>query len=217
MALDLAFLTTAVLQQNAHNQTSPVYQQLSPTVACFLAGHSMGAAAAVLAAARNFTHTSRLAGVVALAPGLFDPQQPCVIRHARSVFVRTLVVVGDQDCVPQSELNATPFPLFRNLSSASEKALLVVTGANHCGWSCPVRGDCAWDACGDLSRQDQNLFALSLMSTFTATHSGSWAAFSAFLEAGRLRKEWQFLTEASDVAATLHDRCANCTNATISG
>jgi hypothetical protein len=115
-------------------------------------------------------------------------------------------------------LNTTPLPLFRNMTSAKEKALVVVTGANHCGWSSPVKGDCTWDGnCGDMARPEQEALALSLISAFTATLSGSWAAFSASLEAGRLRKEWQYLTEASDHAATLHDRCANCTNATISG
>jgi pimeloyl-ACP methyl ester carboxylesterase len=218
MALDLSFLTTTLLQQNAHNESSPLFQQLSPNAVCILAGHSMGAAAAVLAAATNFTRTTRLAGIIALAPGLFDQQQTCVVCHARYVVVRSLIIVGDQDCVPQSMLNTTPLPLFRNMTSAKEKALVVVTGANHCGWSSPVKGDCTWDGnCGDMARPEQEALALSLISAFTATLSGSWAAFSASLEAGRLRKEWQYLTEASDHAATLHDRCANCTNATISG
>ena len=118
MARDLAFLASALPRQSTSNRSSPLFGRLGQDTT--VAGHSMGAAAALLAGDTAWsgagselrcgclelpqrTHRGlHCRRIVALAPGLYPEQESCVPCHVKRVRDPTLLIAGDEDCVPES-------------------------------------------------------------------------------------------------------------------
>jgi len=241
MARDLAFLASALPLQSASNHSSPLYGRLLPDST--VAGHSMGAAAALLAADARWSGAGKefrwcglsiwvhegCAGfrrVVALAPGLYPEQKVCVACHLKNISVPVMLVVGDEDCVPESRLDNMTLPIFSHLRT-SMRAIVGIRGGNHCQWSTPVRGSCPWDICGSLARERQQQIGLELVQALelaTASTAGSyklgwpsatgWSAFESFLCEGSMNRTWSFATR-NTTKGNLVDRCGNCSNMSV--
>ena len=127
MSADMSFLASALPVQNRSNRSSPVFNQLASDALLTVAGHSMGGAAAFIAAANMIEARAALSGVLALAPGVYGSAQISEIREAViRVNVPSLLLVGDRDCC--NEAHRQTLPIFQNISTP-EKILAVVAHA----------------------------------------------------------------------------------------
>mmetsp|Transcript_77904 Transcript_77904/g.167135 ORF Transcript_77904/g.167135 Transcript_77904/m.167135 type:complete len:322 (-) Transcript_77904:85-1050(-) len=177
MASDLLFLIPA-LQKQRGNASSPLYEKLSDKV--ILAGHSMGAAAAILAGAQVQTPLS----ILALAPGFWGDAQVALLRESACFVSRNshlssvVVVAGDQDCA--NSVTAQARPIWGNLTSCSSPpatertptlTLAVLHGVTHCQWTAPTKGQCDFDvacsAAARLPRSEQQTQGKLLLSSFS--------------------------------------------------
>merc|ERR1712107_400831 len=128
-----------------------------------LLGHSMGAAAALLAGQIDI---KGVVGIGALAPGFWGPDQVKLLNRLGSgpsaLCTRpVLVVEGDQDCANSLALQG--LPVWGNLSSSCRGApekhsrfLALLKGATHCQWTSPVQGSCPFDVPCGLPRLDRS-------------------------------------------------------------
>jgi len=182
---------------NASDAASIFYNRL---VGIALGGHSMGGAAATLAAAtiaREAAHVP--SALIAFAPGFWgETQQSQRNASAPLVFMPALLLVGDQDCA--NEAHTQQLPLFRSLGSAA-RALVVLRGANHCQWASALDPQrCNFDGCGDLTAAEQQglgwAVALRFLSAALPSSAAGWPAFTRYLESvGKSR--WQYLIAAT--------------------
>lgn len=153
MARDLAFLAAALPAESQKavplsHAARLLRGKLSGRVV--LAGHSMGGAAAILAAATaaKSAEAPNVVAVGALAPGFWGPDQVKLLEAAAEDNhlppTPFLVVVGDQDVANSLALQA--LPTWRNLTrSPGPRTLALLPGATHCQWPSPVRGSCPFD------------------------------------------------------------------------
>lgn len=181
MATDLLFLVPALKAQQ-WNESSPLHRQLSYSVV--LAGHSMGAAAALLAGSQV---ESRLIpySILALAPGFWGPTQADLLRKSACSLSgnpnlnSVVIAVGDQDCA--NSLTAQALPIWGNMSTCPPPptwkspiiTLAVMRGATHCQWPTPTKGKCDFDkpchGARRLTPSEQQGQAKSLLHSFPYT------------------------------------------------
>lgn len=153
MADDLVFLIQRLSQQQ-HNASSPLHNRLSGSVV--LAGHSMGAAAAIITGS-VFDDATVPLSIFAVAPGFWGEQQTSLLsQYACSVGCKSnlsslTIMVGDQDCA--NSLVAQQLPLWKNLTTCTPPhvqktprlTLAVIPGASHCKTAEPTKGTCNFD------------------------------------------------------------------------
>jgi len=125
LALDLSFLSSKYLSEG-NNMASPFYNKILPKTAVM--GHSMGAKAAVIAAAQGNLDISVLCNFAA-AEGATGTGS--MISSAPSVSIPSLIIAGAEDCV--APVNANARLLYSNLAS-SPKAYAEINGASHCNF-----------------------------------------------------------------------------------
>ena len=121
------------------------------------------------------------------------------------------------DCVNVINSPGRAVPSYHALSS-KRKTLVVLTGANHCGFTTPVKGMCSYDICGTLTKTVQQATAIELMSRFgRAIVSNRWDAWEQYLRVGEAASRWQFLTESSSAGKMLnYTACpARCCSAAL--
>lgn len=150
MAGDLAFLTSALPEQ-ARNMTSPLSGHSVAQV--ILSGHSMGGAAALMAAGmvRDRAGSAGLGGVGVMAPGFWGPDQSDLLKHLKVGLCSQplFLVVGDQDCA--NSLDAQARSIWGNITAdctaehGPHRALVLLKGATHCQWPTAKIGSCTFD------------------------------------------------------------------------
>jgi predicted dienelactone hydrolase len=181
---DLAFLVDK-LQAEGANPSSPFYQRVAPT-SCVM-GHSMGGGASVLAASYN-------PRITALANLAAAETTPSAIGAAASVTVPSLMFAGSKDCVtppPQHQI-----PIY-NALAADCKALVTITGGNHCqfaesGTLCEFGESCS----ADITRAQQHALVESVLTP--------WLAWTLRADPEGLR-QFQALLDAGSGITSLED------------
>ena len=193
------FLSTALPARAQSNATSPLHGRLSGKV--YLSGHSMGGGTSALAADPAYIPSDSAAwparvidAMALLAPGLYGA--PSAVEAPENITAPVLMVGGDLDCVNVIDAPGRAVPSYHALASA-RKTLVVLKGANHCDFTSPVVGACAYDICGNLGKHTQQGDAIELMSRFSAAalNATAWSAWEAHLRAGEAAGRWQFLTQ----------------------
>lgn len=199
LALDQDFLGAALTQQSAQNKSSPVYGRLSGKV--IIGGHSMGGGTAVDAADPANMPGSVVDGLAVLAPG--------GVRGSPNVTAPALIVVGAEDCGP-NEANKTQVPLYGRLQS-TEKALVVLAGADHCGWTTATTGVCGKTVghdCPTLTRDQQHVVGRKIIAAFAAVVAGGgWAAFEEILSDGETEGSWSYVSHLTPPGKAVGSEC----------
>ena len=205
MALDQAFLTEALPRLSKNNATSPVYGRLSGKA--ILGGHSMGGGTSVLAADPSFAPHGNIDALVLYAPGLYT--LPPAYSHRAKITAPLLVVSGAMDCGPNA-LPKEAMPLYQDVNSTN-KALVLLKGANHCQWSNPTKGGvCAHKECHAIERPQQQAAGRALLAAFLPVVAGSnqaWAGFESALAKGKAKGTWDFITMESPPGTNLTNNC----------
>lgn len=158
-----------------------------------LGGHSMGGGTTVLAAASG----AKADALVLWAPGLYgNPEVNATVSS--QVTVPSLIMLGNDDCANVGDMPLRGVDTYNKLGS-KRKALVVLKGVNHCFWSTPVKGVCAYDICKDVARLQQQAVGLKLFQVFAASAldgtAAKWAELSTTLATGRDSStgvEWQY-------------------------
>jgi len=157
----------------------------------------------------------------------YTPWSPIAVTPA-NVSAPLLVVVGSDDCTFPSALPWISEPLYRGAAS-KRKALLVLTGADHCGfadeqselevaacklWVGPQNeshgsGSIPGIGCHGIAAQQQQDDALQLLGAFAdaVAGGGSWGGFEAMLAAGEKRGKWSYATQASPPTKRPRNAC----------
>eukprot|EP01065_Artemidia_motanka_P019124 TRINITY_DN2262_c0_g1_i1.p1 TRINITY_DN2262_c0_g1~~TRINITY_DN2262_c0_g1_i1.p1 ORF type:complete len:319 (+),score=98.40 TRINITY_DN2262_c0_g1_i1:61-957(+) len=201
LARDQAFLSRALPDQS-RNESSPLYGRLSGEVA--IGGHSMGGGTTFLAADPAFANASFSAAAV-LAPGMYTI--PSAWPHSPADAKPTLILSGARDCGP-NQVEKTQNYVFGNVSAA-EKALVVVAGGDHCGWTASTKGVCKGvekSGCPTITREQQHALGVELVAPFLSATTGGagWAGFEALLMKGEKEGRWTYtshLTPAKTVSS----------------
>jgi len=201
---DVNFLASYLKLQNAENNTSLVFNLLNGFTVT--AGHSKGAAVALLTDTAQSNFNPNTNAVISIAPGVYGPTQvKTMFKSASQVVVPTLFLLGDQDCC--NEVHVQTEPIYNNISS-TEKTIVLLKGANHCQWSTPVKGACALpcSSCGDLNRVQQQAEGLVVIKIFLeAASSGGLESFNQYLKGAQDQGVLQYRTET--IARDLKTRC----------
>merc|ERR1719235_2254651 len=118
---------------------------------------------------------------------------PNARRFVPNVTAPVLLLSGSNDCGPNT-VRRQAGPAFDALRT--EKALVVVKGANHCQWGSPVSfGVCRFPECHHMERAAQHQAGRRLARSFaSALARGRWADFEADLAAGG---PWSYVTHES--------------------
>jgi len=203
LAADAAFLAAELPRQAKENTSSPLFGRLGTTN--ILGGHSMGGGTSILAAA---TH-SPATGMFLTAPGLYT--LPYAKPFLKNVTIPSVIVSGSNDCGPNA-LPKEAQPTYDGLAS-QRKVLIVLKGANHCGWTRPTEwfGVCAVPECHHLDRDTQHHWGVVLASTFSDALAGGapgWEGFESFLAAGEANGTWTYMSSVtSPQSKALHNDC----------
>ena len=163
--------------------------------------------AGMLGATRDSARTT----LFVFAPGFYgDVQLGLRNQSVPLIALPTVLVVGEQDCA--NGAHAQTLPVFRQLGGL--KALVSPKGANHCHWTVPVRGQCAFDKCGDLTAEAQQTIGWGLLIDMVTSvppakpdKAASWTGFGALLQRNVSSGVWQCLTQDSPANATITTRC----------
>lgn len=206
MADDIAFLAKALALAG-----TPIYHLLNGRVS--LTGHSMGAAAVLLAGQKSI---DGVVAVGALAPGFWGPDQANLLSKLGSQKSAlcdrpVLVVEGDQDCANSLPLQG--LPVWGNLSLSCQgvanrvnRSLVLMKGTTHCQWTTPVVGSCPFDVpCPKprLDRAEQQAKGTFLLDRLT---SSSFYATLAGMEENGVLSFVNQQSSASDLSK-LHSEC----------
>jgi len=203
LALDQAFLSST-LPTIAHNDsTSPLYGRLSGQ--SVLGGHSMGGGTTVLAADHSYAPAASVKALALFAPGLYT--NPPAYPHKANVNAPVLIVSGAMDCGP-NQLSKEALPLYQSVNS-SQKALVVLNGANHCGWTSATKGVCKPGECHAITRDAQHSFGRELLGAFLPAVLGgvTWGQFEQFLANGQQKGTWSYLTMNSAPTRNVTNTC----------
>jgi len=155
MAQDILFLAAELPYQSSMNGSSPLVGCLSGEVV--LSGHSMGGAAAILAAAssapnRHEKGEPNILAIGVMAPGFWGDAQTSLLQASGCSLAKVplLLLVGDQDCA--NSLAAQALPIWRNVTAPTcgphtrgPRFLVDLHGATHCQWATTVKGTCVFD------------------------------------------------------------------------
>lgn len=116
---DLAFLPKAFSQASTVS-SSLFYKRYSEKVC--VAGHSMGAGAALL----SFAGNTNITALAVLAPAETNPS---AIAACNGIYIPCLLIAGSNDCITPP--NTTAQIMYDSLDSQC-KAFLNISGASHC-------------------------------------------------------------------------------------
>lgn len=215
MADDVTFLAKALPLQSKSVTSSSLFQRLNGRVV--LAGHSMGAAAVLLAGSVSI---DGVVAVGALAPGFWGADQAGLLfklgSETSALCERPLLIVeGDQDCANSLDLQGLPVwsnvtASCNRLAAPSTRALALVKGATHCQWPSPVEGSCPFDVpcpAPRLDRSRQQALGKSLL------HSLSLGRMHESLRMMKSKGQLSFVDEQSSQSdlSKLHSYCP-CSN-----
>ena len=119
-ALDLSFLSTAMLEEDS-NEASPLYNQINPI--SVVMGHSMGGGSSVLAQGVSGNFSS----IITFAAAETDPS---AISHAELVTCPSITFIAENDNIAPPSTNQLPI---YNALNSGYKAQIILNGESHLG------------------------------------------------------------------------------------
>lgn len=212
MAMDLAFLARALPQQSRENASSAISGCLNGRV--ILAGHSMGAAAAILAGAKSTEGgVDNVYAIASLAPGFWGDAQASLLKENSCTMGKKtfLLAVGDQDCANSLAMQA--LPVWGNVTTGcarqpedGDRFLVDLKGATHCQWANPTVGACPFDRpcpATRLDRSQQQHVGLQLLFSLVTGNLANLLGSETGLS---------YVTQDSpqSAVAALHTECPHC-------
>jgi len=170
----------------------------------FLGGHSLGGGTSVLAAT-SFVNT-KISGLFLVAPGLYGATSTGDAVDAAKIdsSIPTVVLAGSSDCVNVPDMPLRAVDTYDKAGS-SHKALVVLKDANHCSFANPVKGDCGYDICKQVSPATHQATLLDLFQRFAnaaSQPSEHWDGFSAYLASEADVQGWQAISTATGAERT---------------
>merc|ERR1719253_1513369 len=158
-------------------------------------------------------------GLYLNAPGLYT--DPVAVPYLANITIPSIIISGSEDCGPNALPNQ-PLPAYQGLAS-KRKYLMVLKGANHCGWTHPTEPlghgfICAdMHECGHMEKDTQHQWGITIASAFsTALDTGKWDTFETFLNEGENNGTWTYKSSITSPNKTLHNDCP-CGKSTRSG